>query len=510
MILIIDFGSQYTQLIAKRIRQLHVYCEIQPCHNVNIKDSIKGIILSGSPCSVNDIESPKIDISSIKVPILGICYGAQLIAHHYDSTIKTLNNKEYGPQKLKTIIKNNKLIKEDFSSQPSVWMSHSDSITNISKNIEPLLYSEDNILAAFKICDREIYGVQFHAEVTQTTYGNQLFKNFLEDICYLKSTWMVDNIYQDIEHNITQVISSEEHLNKDIIMAVSGGIDSTLAAFIVNKIAHSRLKCVFVNNGLLRKNEVEEVLDNYNKIGISVTCLDKEHLFLSNLKSVVDPEEKRKIIGTLFIDSFIEYCHTLGLESSNCLLGQGTIYPDIIESTKIGGVNIKSHHNVGGLPDKLDFTLLEPIKYLFKDDVRALATYCDIPEFFSKRHPFPGPGLAIRIMGDITPNKINILQEADKIYIDYLKSNKLYNNIWQAGAILLSTKSVGVMGDSRTYQYVLALRAVVSIDGMTAQSYQFDMNDLIKISNKIINNVDGINRVVYDISSKPPATIEWE
>jgi len=389
-------------------------------------------------------------------------------------------------------------------------MSHSDSICNYSNsNIEPIICSEYNILAAFKIHQQEIYGIQFHPEVTQTLYGNTLLKNFLEEICHLKSNWIIDNIYHEIETNISKIIFNQ-HINKKIIMGVSGGIDSTLTAYIINKIAPKRLICVFVNNGLLRKDEVTEVLDNYNKIDIPVTCVDKSQLFISSLKDIVDPEQKRKIIGSLFIDSFVEHCQSLHLESSNCLLGQGTIYPDIIESTNIDGANIKSHHNVGGLPDKLDFTLLEPIKYLFKDDVRGLAQFCQIPDFFTKRHPFPGPGLAIRIMGEITPTKIHILQEADKIYIDYLKKNDLYDNIWQAGAILLSTKTVGVMGDARTYQYVLALRAVVSVDGMTAECYKFKMNDLINISNKIINNVEGINRVVYDISSKPPATIEWE
>ena len=509
MILIIDFGSQYTQLIAKRIRNLRVYCEIKPYFNYSINDSIKGVILSGSPYSVNDKQSPKIDLSHIKVPILGICYGAQLIAFQYGADIHSLNHKEYGSQQLKDIIKENKLIRENYHKNMTFWMSHSDSITNYSNKIEPLIFSTYDILAGFKIHQQDIYGIQFHPEVTQTEYGNQILQNFL-DICSLKSTWSVGNMYHEIESNISKVIFNQEHLHKKIVMAVSGGIDSTLSAYIINKIAPTRLLCVFVNNGLLRKDEVKDVMNNYHKIGIPVTCLEHSDLFLSNLKGITNPEEKRKIIGTFFINSFLEYCNTQQLKASNCLLGQGTIYPDIIESVKIEGVNIKSHHNVGGLPDKLDFTLLEPIKYLFKDDVRALAKYCQIPDFFTKRHPFPGPGLAIRIMGDITPSKIHILQEADKIYIDYLKNNELYDNIWQAGSILLSTKSVGVMGDARTYQYVLALRAVVSIDGMTAECYQFKMQDLINISNKIINNVDGINRVVYDVSSKPPATIEWE
>ena len=512
MILIIDFGSQYTQLIAKNVRQLNFYCIIQPFNNFTIQDNINGVILSGSPCSVNDENFPNIDFDKINVPILGICYGAQLIAHQNKCIIQSSQCKEYGSHKLNNVIITNDLIKSDYNDNMVFWMSHGDSIINISENIEPIIYSESNILSAFKVKNKEHYGIQFHAEVTQTTYGKNIFTNFIEGICGEKQEWKIHNIYTNIENNIKTIVNDPKHIDKKIIMAVSGGIDSTISAYIINKIVPDRLKCVFVDNGLLRKNEVKEVIQNYHNIGINIDVLYKKDLFINTLKEIIDPEKKRKLIGKLFIDSFVEYCHNSNLDSNNCLLGQGTIYPDIIESAHIkgAGLNIKSHHNVGGLPEKLNFTLLEPIKYLFKDDVRKLAYHFQLPDFFAKRHHFPGPGLAIRIMGDITSEKIEILQEADKIYIDYLKQHNLYNQIWQAGCILLSTKSVGVMGDERTYQYVLALRAVNSIDGMTAQCYHFEIKDLINISNKIINNVNGINRVVYDVSSKPPSTIEWE
>ena len=513
-ILILDFGSQYTQLIAKRLRKLKVYCEIQSYYMYTFDSDVKGVILSGSPASVNDEKCLYTDLSIFdSIPILGICYGAQLIAHIYDCKISSIGKREYGKKELKTEIHNdNKLFQNDFleSQKNTVWMSHGDSITKLNNLIEPIVYSEDDILAGFKIKDKDIYGLQFHPEVTHTDYGNTLLTNFI-DICGMEKNWFPENVFNIIENNIREIVESRENLNKKIIMAVSGGVDSTVSAYLINRIVGDRLSCVFVDNGLLRDNEVDEVIMNYTKMNLNGIYLNKSEMFISELENVVDPEEKRKTIGKLFIDTFVEQCSSMGLNANNCFLGQGTIYPDIVESAYISGsCKIKSHHNVGGLPEKIGFKLLEPLKYLFKDDVRELAKYCNLPKEIIHRHPFPGPGLAIRIIGEITKNKIQILQKADKIYTDYLKNNDLYDKIWQAGAILLPVQTVGVMGDSRTYQFVLALRAVTSVDGMTAECYKFDMEDLMKISTKIINEVDGINRVVYDVSSKPPATIEWE
>ena len=496
-IIIIDFGSQYTQLIAKSIRNINIYCEIVTAAKaVEAAEDATGLILSGSPASVNDPEHPDIDLDSINVPILGICYGAQLIASKYGARIDSTNKREYGKKSLKT---------PDGYNITSVWMSHSDTICDLPPIIQPLMYSTDNVLATFRIDGKDIYGIQFHPEVTHTENGHKLLEHFIQNTCGMTPNWFPKEIGESIMTTIDSIINSPDNINKKIIMGISGGIDSTLTAVLINNIAKERLVPIFINNGLMRKNECDEVIREYSAMGLDVVCADRAEIFVEALHNVSDPEQKRKIIGKLFVDTFAEQCRIMDLSEDNCFLCQGTIYPDIIESAEI-----KSHHNVGGLPEQLDFKLLEPIKYLFKDDVRKLAKVYNVPPQLIGRHPYPGPGLAIRIIGKITQAKINILQDADHIYIKYLQDNGLYEHIWQAGAILLPIKSVGVMGDSRTYQYVLALRAVTSVDGMTAECYKFNMDDLTNISTKIINEVPGINRVVYDISSKPPATIEWE
>ena len=508
-IIIIDFGSQYTQLIARTVREANVYCEILPFNKSFAFDhSIKGIILSGSPFSVNDENAPVVDIKTLNAsyPILGICYGAQLTAKQYGGKVEKSNKREYGRAKL-TIQAGDDLLFDGISSHSQVWMSHGDSILSLSDDFNIVATTESIPVAAFtkkNEHEHSLHALQFHPEVFHSTEGKKILYNFLVNLCNCSQDWTPSAFVQESIQQIKQQVGDGH-----VIMALSGGVDSTVAATIIAKAIGSRLHGIFVDNGLLRKNEFEQVLETYKQIGLNVTGVDRKDLFYSALHDKSDPETKRKIIGGLFIDVFQEEAKKL---KEIQFLGQGTIYPDVIESISVHGpsATIKSHHNVGGLPEKMHLKLIEPLKYLFKDEVRKVGLELGIPQEQIFRHPFPGPGLAIRILGEITSDKIKMLQEADAIFIQGLKEHKLYSSVWQAGAILLSTKSVGVMGDERTYEFTLALRAVTSVDGMTADWAHLPYEFLAYISNEIINSVRGINRVVYDISSKPPATIEWE
>lgn len=512
-ILILDFGSQYTQLIARAVREANVYCEIIPYHKeFSIDASLKGIILSGSPFSVNEANAPSVNIHAFikQVPVLGVCYGAQLTAKEFGGIVSKSNKREYGRAKLS--INKEDIIFNNISSASQVWMSHSDSITQMPEGFELLATTESIPVAAFKkptagrqlSTDFPLYGLQFHPEVYHSTEGKKIIKNFLVNICGCKQDFTPASFIHETVEALQKQIGDAE-----VIMALSGGVDSTVAATLISKAIGSRLHGIFVDNGLLRKDEFENVLDTYNNIGLNVTGINARQLFYDALKGKTDPEEKRKTIGKLFIDVFQDESKKL---SGIKFLGQGTIYPDVIESVSVHGPSqtIKSHHNVGGLPDTMHLDLVEPLRYLFKDEVRRVGLELGIPEAMINRHPFPGPGLAIRILGDITEDKVHLLQQADAIYINGLKEHNLYDKVWQAGTILLPVKSVGVMGDERTYEYTIALRAVTSVDGMTADWAHLPHEFLAHISSEIINSVKGINRVVYDISSKPPATIEWE
>ena len=510
-LLILDFGSQYTHLILKSIRKLKVFCEVVDKLPSTQEEwlYVKGLILSGGPDEVPDILD--IDLKKINCPILGICYGAQYIAKFYGSDIEKKNS-EYG----KTLISIDKkihnsldsLIFNHINNHIEVWMSHANSIVqNLSSslNLEVLSITSNGNIAAFKIRERNIYGLLFHPEVSHTTNGIIIIDNFL-NICKCKKNWGAKNITNAILKRIKNKVKKER-----VIMAISGGVDSTVAAALINKAIGKQLTCVFIDNGLLRENEYQDVLRIYKKkMSLNVIGVDSKKTFISRLDGVTDPEEKRKIIGKSFIDVFTAFANNLEVKPK--FLGQGTIYSDVIESASSSKSSrkIKSHHNVGGLPKELGFELIEPLRELFKDEVRIIGKSLKIDNQIVNRHPFPGPGLAIRIIGNITEKKIHILQQADNIFISLLKDNGLYEKIWQAGVVLLNTKTVGVMGDERTYDYVVALRAICSNEGMTANIYPFDMKFLEDVSNRIINNVEGINRVVYDISSKPPATIEWE
>jgi GMP synthase (glutamine-hydrolysing) len=506
-ILILDFGSQYTQLIARAVREANVYCEIVPYHHkIQFDPSLKGIILSGSPFSVNDANAPLVDIESLhqKLPILGVCYGAQLTAKQYGGRVANSNKREYG-RALMTKTKEDVLLK-DVTDNSQVWMSHADSVLDLPAGFEVLATTESIPYAAFKKNSTELplYCVQFHPEVYHSIEGKKIIRNFLVNICGCSQEWTSAHFITDTVEALKKQIG-----NRKVIMALSGGVDSTVAATLIHRAIGDRLSGIFVDNGVLRKNEFQQVLDTYKTIGLNVTGIDAKELFYGELKGKTDPEAKRKVIGKLFIEVFQEEAKKVaGVE----LLGQGTIYPDVIESISVHGpsVTIKSHHNVGGLPDIMHLELVEPLRFLFKDEVRRVGHELGIPAALLNRHPFPGPGLAIRILGEITPEKVQLLQEADDRYVEGLKEHHLYDQVWQAGAILLPVKSVGVMGDERTYEFTLALRAVTSVDGMTADWAHLPYDFLAHISNDIINNVKGINRVVYDISSKPPATIEWE
>ncbi|WP_293744354.1 glutamine-hydrolyzing GMP synthase [uncultured Pedobacter sp.] len=505
-IIIVDFGSQFTQLIARRVRELNIYCEIYPYNNLpEVTPDVKGVIFSGSPYSVRQEDAPQIDLSKyhLKYPLLAVCYGAQYIAQHSGGSVQPSSTREYGRANLNFVNQENKLFKGiNIGSQ--VWMSHGDTITDIPENFE-LIASTDSVrVAAYHIKDSDTYAIQFHPEVTHSIDGKILLENFLVDICGCSQDWTSAAFVETTIADIKATVGDDK-----VVLALSGGVDSSVAAVLLHKAIGTNLHCIFVDNGLLRKNEYESVLEQYKDFGLNIKGVDAKDKFLGQLAGVEDPETKRKIIGRVFIEVFDEESHLI---QDVKWLAQGTIYPDIIESVSVKGpsATIKSHHNVGGLPDFMKLKVVEPLKTLFKDEVRRVGTALGLESFILGRHPFPGPGLGIRIIGEVTPKKVAILQDADKIYIDNLKEAGLYDKVWQAGAIFLPVRSVGVMGDERTYENVIALRAVESLDGMTADWCHLPYPVLAKISNEIINKVKGINRVVYDISSKPPATIEWE
>jgi GMP synthase (glutamine-hydrolysing) len=537
-ILILDFGSQYTQLIARAVREANVYCEIIPYHkNFEYEPGLKGIILSGSPFSVNDVNSPDVNVQFMidRVPVLGVCYGAQLTAKRFGGRVDKSNKREYGRALLHK--QKDDVLLHDVMEKSQVWMSHADTILELPNGFELLATTESIPIAAFKksgvgsresgVGSREsgvknqrngngtlnselrttnfpLYGLQFHPEVYHSIEGKKILHNFLVNICGCSQDWTPAHFISDSVETLKKQIG-----DRKVIMALSGGVDSTVAATLIHKAIGDRLYGIFVDNGVLRKNEFENVLTTYAKLGLNVKGIDARQRFYHDLAGKTDPEAKRKVIGSLFIDIFQEEAKKI---EGIGLLGQGTIYPDVIESMSVHGPSqtIKSHHNVGGLPEHLHLELVEPLRSLFKDEVRKVGKELGIPALMIDRHPFPGPGLAIRILGEVNEEKVNLLQQADDIYIKALKDHKLYATVWQAGAILLPVKSVGVMGDERTYEFTIALRAVTSVDGMTADWAHLPYDFLANVSSEIINNVKGINRVVYDISSKPPATIEWE
>ncbi|MDB9932209.1 glutamine-hydrolyzing GMP synthase [Flavobacteriales bacterium] len=506
MILILDFGSQYTQLIARRLRELNVYCEIHPYTNIpKIESHVIGVILSGSPFSVRSADAPNPDLSEIKgkLPLLGVCYGAQLLAHSSGGSVMPSETREYGRANLSFIDQSNELV-SGMTDGSQVWMSHGDTIKELPSGYEIISSTTDVAVAGYKVNGEKTYGIQFHPEVYHSSEGAILLKNFVVDICGSKQDWTPDAFVE------TTVAELQEKIGDDkVILGLSGGVDSTVAAMLLHKAIGENLHCIFVDNGLLRKNEFEEVLKNYEHLGLNVKGVNASKLFYDELAGLTDPEEKRKAIGKVFVDVFDE--ESKKVEGASWL-AQGTIYPDVIESISTGGPSqtIKSHHNVGGLPDYMKLKVVEPLRALFKDEVRRVGKSIGLNQGLLGRHPFPGPGLAIRILGDITEEKVRILQEVDHIFIQGLRDNNLYDEVWQAGVILLPVQSVGVMGDERTYENAVALRAVSSTDGMTADWCHLPYEFLAKVSNDIINKVKGINRVTYDISSKPPATIEWE
>ena len=505
-ILILDFGSQYTQLIARRIREINVYCEIHPFNNFPAPDkSIKGVILSGSPSSVRDKNAPSADLSEIKgiIPLLGVCYGAQYLVHKYGGEVLPSSNREYGRANLVSIDNNDPLF-TDIKQGTQVWMSHADTITRIAKGFEITGSTAEVNVGAFHIKGESTWGIQFHPEVYHTTEGSRMLKNFVVDICGCTRNWTADSFVGSTVANLKKQLGDDK-----VILGLSGGVDSSVAASLLNKAIGKNLNCIFVDNGLLRKNEFNKVLESYVGLGLNVKGVDAGKRFLDQLEGMSDPETKRKIIGRVFIDVFDEEAKKV---KDVKWLAQGTIYPDVIESVSVNGpsATIKSHHNVGGLPEKMHLKVVEPLRLLFKDEVRRVGQALGLPDYILKRHPFPGPGLAIRILGKMTKEKLDILKEADEIFIEGLKKHDLYDSVWQAGVILLPVQSVGVMGDERTYENAIVLRAVSSTDGMTADWSHLPYEFLGSISNEIINKVKGINRVVYDISSKPPSTIEWE
>ncbi len=502
-IIILDFGSQTTQLIGRRVRELNTYCEIVPYNKFPFGDeTVKGVILSGSPYSVNDKEAFKPDLSNIrgKYPVLGICYGAQYIASSSGGKVEKGDSREYGRANLTFVDAQDRLF-QGITSGSQVWMSHGDTITQLTDNFKIIASTKDVEKTAYKLTNEETWAVQFHPEVFHSTDGTTLLSNFL-DICECKRTWSPASFIDNTVADLKEMLGDDK-----VILALSGGVDSSVTAVLLNKAIGKNLTCVFVNHGLLRKNEFQNVLKDYEHLGLNVIGVDASQDFYRELAGVTDPEQKRKIIGKGFIDVFDREAHKL---KDIKWLGQGTIYPDIIESISITGTVIKSHHNVGGLPEKMHLKLVEPLKLLFKDEVRKVGTELGMKQHLIGRHPFPGPGLGIRILGEVTPERVEILQNADAIYTDLLREHGLYDKVWQAGAILLPIRSVGVMGDERTYENTVALRAVTSVDAMTADWAHLPYDFLAKVSNEIINKVRGINRVVYDISSKPPATIEWE
>ncbi len=505
-ILIIDFGSQYTQLIARRVRELNVYCEIHPFNNLpdNI-ENLKGVILSGSPCSVKEKDAPTLNLDTYRgnVPVLGICYGAQLLVHQNDGDVVPSKIREYGRARLHKINQHYELLKE-MTIGNQVWMSHGDTISTLPDNFINIASTEDVDNAAFKLDHEDTYGIQFHPEVTHTEDGKILLRNFVVHICGCAQDWTPDIFVESTVASLKETIGTDK-----VVLGLSGGVDSSVAAMLIHQAIGKNLYCIFVDNGLLRKNEFEDVLHSYKDMGLNVKGVNAKEEFYAALQGLTDPEDKRKAIGRTFIEIFDVEAHKI---QDVKWLAQGTIYPDVIESVSVKGpsATIKSHHNVGGLPEKMNLKVVEPLNTLFKDEVRRVGHTLEIPGNILNRHPFPGPGLGIRIIGDVTAEKVRILQDVDHLFINGLKERGLYDEVWQALAVLLPIQSVGVMGDERTYENVVALRAVGSVDGMTADWSKLPYEFLADISNKIINNVKEVNRIVYDISSKPPATIEWE
>ncbi len=505
-IVILDFGSQYTQLIARKVREQNVYCEIFPFNKIPKPDeTVKGVILSGSPYSVRDAHAPIPDLDGIKgtYPLLGICYGAQYLSHCFGGEVEQSNSREYGRARLNYLNTTHPLLR-NIENNTQVWMSHGDTIKSLPSNYEVIASTQEVKVGAYAVSGEQTYGLQFHPEVYHTTEGKTILFNFLEEICGCRMDWTPEIFVESTVHELSEKLGRDH-----VVMGLSGGVDSTVAAILLHRAIGTRLTCIFVDNGLLRKNEFGTVLESYKELGLNVMGVDASEMFIADLEGVTDPEEKRKSIGKNFITIFEKEAKKL---SNVSWLGQGTIYPDVIESVSVNGPSqtIKSHHNVGGLPEKMHLKVVEPLRLLFKDEVRRVGKALEIPASFLKRHPFPGPGLGIRILGEVTPEKIRLVQEADEIYVSALHKFGLYDRIWQAGAILLPVQTVGVMGDERTYEYCVALRAVTSTDGMTADWGHLPHEVLSRVSNDIINKVRGINRVVYDISSKPPATIEWE
>ena len=510
-IIILDFGSQTTQLIGRRVRELNMYCEILPYNKFPANDpSVIGVILSGSPFSVYDEKAFKIDLSEIrgKYPILGICYGAQYMAYTLGGRVEPAGTREYGRANLAKFDHDNPLLK-GLSDNSQVWMSHGDTITAIPDGFKAIASTAKVAIAAYQAEGEKLWGVQFHPEVFHSTEGAKLLKNFVVDICGGRQEWNAASFISTTVAELKQQLGSDR-----VILGLSGGVDSSVCATLLHRAIGQNLTCIFVDHGMLRKNEFTKVMDAYKGLGLNVIGVDASEKFFSDLKGVTDPEQKRKIIGRDFVEVFNAEARKI---TDAKWLAQGTIYPDCIESLSITGMTIKSHHNVGGLPKEMKLQLCEPLKWLFKDEVRRVGRELGMPEHLIKRHPFPGPGLAVRILGDITREKVRILQDADDIYIESMlhytcpDGERLYDKVWQAGAVLLSTvRSVGVMGDERTYEHPVALRAVTSTDAMTADWAHLPYDFLAKVSNDIINKVKGVNRVCYDISSKPPATIEWE
>ncbi len=503
-ILILDFGSQYTQLIARRVRELNVFCEIHPFSKFEMTPDIKGVILSGGPCSVLDEGSPDVELSQFEgIPVLGVCYGAQLLVKKNGGTVAKSDHREYGRANLKRVDSHFDLLKE-VHVDSQVWMSHADTITELPSHFHLIANTESIPVAGFKIEGSDTYGIQFHPEVTHSIQGKTILRNFVVHICEASQDWTPDIFVEETVAELKNKLGDDK-----VVLGLSGGVDSSVAAMLIHRAIGKNLYCIFVDNGLLRKNEFEDVLRSYEGLGLNVKGVDAKDRFYAELKGETEPEKKRKIIGRVFIEVFDEEAKQI---QDVKWLGQGTIYPDVIESVSVNGpsVTIKSHHNVGGLPAKMNLRVVEPLNTLFKDEVRNVGKTLEIPDFILGRHPFPGPGLGIRILGDITAEKVRILQEVDAIFINGLKEEGHYDAVWQAGAMLLPVQSVGVMGDERTYENVVALRAVTSLDGMTADWVHLPYEFLGRVSNKVINQVKGVNRVVYDISSKPPATIEWE
>ncbi|PHX77832.1 MAG: glutamine-hydrolyzing GMP synthase [Flavobacteriales bacterium] len=506
-ILILDFGSQYTQLIARRLRELFVYCEIHPYNHIpELTSDIKGIILSGSPCSVNEPDAPMVDLETLMShgPLLGVCYGAQMLAKEFGGVVSRSDHREYGRAVMQRSENENALL-TGLSNESQVWMSHGDTITALPNNAQVIATTPSIPVAAFELqSTHPVFGIQFHPEVYHSTEGLAVFKNFAYSICGCAGDWTPGHFIDETVSHIRKTVGTDQ-----VILGLSGGVDSSVAALLLHKAIGKQLHCIFIDNGLLRKNEFALVQDAYKQLDLNVIAVDSSKQFYDALKGLTDPEDKRKAIGRVFVEVFQE--ESLKIKDAKWL-AQGTIYPDVIESVSVKGpsATIKSHHNVGGLPEKMSLKIIEPLRSLFKDEVRRVGDTMGLPHEILHRHPFPGPGLGIRILGDITEAKVKLLQEADWVYMEKLREYGWYEKIWQAGAILLPIQSVGVMGDERTYEQVVALRAVTSTDGMTADWVHIPYDILADISNSIINRVRGINRVVYDISSKPPATIEWE